>query len=82
MEIEVTPDVISKADETCHDANYVRLLEQRILDLQMTVYTKREYFAAMAMQGLLANMRVSQSGAKVCESAIMMADKLLQELGK
>lgn len=44
--------------------------------------TKREYFAAMAMQGLLAcpnNVNMAQDIAK---GAIIMADQLIIELNK
>lgn len=45
--------------------------------------TKREYFAAMAMQGLLANKFTSVwEIEKVCLHSIMYADELLKQLEK
>ena len=43
--------------------------------------TKREYFAAMAMQGLLANYGSSYSVQNTME-AVYMADALIDELNK
>jgi hypothetical protein len=43
--------------------------------------TKREYYAGLAMQGLIANGRVLLS-ANVAEEAILYADALLEELSK
>lgn len=40
--------------------------------------TKREYFAAMAMQGLLANGSRGSSG--VCSVAMWYADALIEKL--
>lgn len=39
--------------------------------------TKREYFAAMAMQGLVSS---SPSVEKLCEVSIKVADELLKQL--
>lgn len=44
--------------------------------------TKREYFAAMAMQGLLANQEVFSRDIEVERAAVLYADALLQELSK
>ena len=48
--------------------------------------TKREHFAAMAMQGLLANSNVidlmDTMDSTVSEQAVDCADKLLKELDK
>ena len=46
-----------------------------------TGLTKREYFAAMAMQGLLANYGSSYSVQNTME-AVYMADALIEELNK
>lgn len=46
--------------------------------------TKREYFAAMAMQGLLVN-RYSQDlsdGTRVANMSISIADALIEQLNK
>jgi len=51
--------------------------------------TKREYFAAMAMQGIIANPQyatkgIEEGGRKLLtqEAAIMIADALIKELSK
>jgi len=47
--------------------------------------TKREYFAAMAMQGILANDRIvnkNESGEKIAHDSVYMADILIKELNK
>ena len=46
--------------------------------------TKREYFAAMAMQGILVNMGRNRfdSIVQVTEEAVKAADALLKELDK
>lgn len=45
--------------------------------------TKREYFAAMAMQGILANERYAKSSDQYrSEQAVSMADALIQSLNK
>lgn len=45
--------------------------------------TKREYFAALAMQGLLANpgLDVAHDVDDAAEVAVLFADKLLARLG-
>ena len=42
--------------------------------------TKREYFAAMAMQGLLSDPTVNAGGKDVAIAAVSYADALLAEL--
>lgn len=42
--------------------------------------TKREYFAAIAMQGILANQNWHMSEAYAAGSAIAEADELLKQL--
>lgn len=44
--------------------------------------TKREYFAAMAMQGLLASTEASGTFDYFAKQAIQFADALLAELEK
>lgn len=46
--------------------------------------TLRQYFAAMAMQGILANAKVYRDSSlpSVCEQAIYQADALISELNK
>lgn len=44
--------------------------------------TKREQFAAMAMQGILANSASSTSNENYADIAVSLADALLLELAK
>lgn len=45
--------------------------------------TKREYFAAMAMQGLLADPEArNQGSSSVASSAVMHADELIKALNR
>lgn len=44
--------------------------------------TKREYFAAMAMQGLLASTKGAYSGIDIVELTVIIADRILAELEK
>jgi hypothetical protein len=45
--------------------------------------TKREYFAAMAMQGLLANQKIDNGHSELlCMASIGYADELLKQLSK
>ncbi len=44
--------------------------------------TKRELFAAMAMQGLLADSAISASYEEISESAVGHADALIAEINK
>lgn len=45
--------------------------------------TKREYFAAMAMQGALANKSAHERTIEmITESAVKLADALIEELNK
>jgi hypothetical protein len=44
--------------------------------------SKREYFAGLALQGLLANQNIGNCPKKIANVAIMAADALLDELNK
>lgn len=44
--------------------------------------TKREYFAAMAMQGICANMNERLARREVAEKAVLIADHLIQQLNE
>jgi hypothetical protein len=46
--------------------------------------TKREHFAAMAMQGMMSNIAADQvwSRTELADTAVSMADDLLEELAK
>ena len=44
--------------------------------------TKREYFAAMAMQGLLANPELTEDYVLIAKDAVQMADALINALNE
>lgn len=45
--------------------------------------TKREYFAALAMQALASNTELEYlSGSQIAEDAVKFADALIEELNK
>ena len=46
--------------------------------------SKREYFAAMAMKGILSNSHdnISNAASDVAENALLNADALINELNK
>jgi hypothetical protein len=53
------------------------------LDSPNTGLTKREYFAAMAMQGIIANKDgLDIKIERIVESAVDTADALIEELNK
>lgn len=47
-----------------------------------TGLTKREYFAAMAMQGIIANPNIEISYDELAESSVRQAECLIDELNK
>jgi hypothetical protein len=44
--------------------------------------TKREYFAAMAMQGIMSYPRMQQTNEKEAAFCVAMADALIEALNK
>lgn len=44
--------------------------------------TKREYFAGMAMQGIVSHCYKDHPDQRIAESAVMMADALIEVLNK
>jgi len=44
--------------------------------------TKREYFAALALQGFMANPHVKDDAEAFAKRSVRMADALLKELGE
>ena len=44
--------------------------------------TKREYFAALAMQGMLSNGTFEMVNKEITEKAIAISDALIEELNK
>jgi hypothetical protein len=49
---------------------------------QLPGMTKREYFAAMAMQGIIAQMPHAQEASEIARQSVVCADALLAELAK
>ncbi len=45
-------------------------------------FTKREYFSAVAMQGLLNMAPQGAQASVICKEAVQLADLLLAELAK
>ena len=54
----------------------------RTLINEELILTKRELFAAMAMQGLLSDSTLNHDSDLYAKKAIRMADELLKELEK
>jgi hypothetical protein len=52
------------------------------LAVQEKGLSKREYFAAMAMQGLLSTVPESFNGREIAEISVNMADALIEALNK
>jgi hypothetical protein len=44
--------------------------------------TKREYFAAMALQGILSHLTTRVNAEDVTKAAVLVADQLIIELNK
>jgi hypothetical protein len=44
--------------------------------------TKREYFAALAMQGLMADPQFEETQSVIARAAVTMADKLIEALNR
>jgi hypothetical protein len=51
-------------------------------DIQCSGLSKREYFAAMAMQGLLASKKALESPESIAIDAVHAADALILNLNK
>jgi hypothetical protein len=51
-------------------------------DHEVPGLTKREYFAAMAMQGMLANPEIEDSFKTISSSAVDVADYIIEALNK
>ena len=66
------------------DSNSFPMISTQTSPNEYRGLTKREYFAGLAMQGLLASERPDfKSTKKMCaESAVEMADMLLNQLGE
>lgn len=49
-------------------------------DERFSGLTKREYFAAMALQGLLSNPQLDKTIAEICSLAVQTSDSLIRTL--
>ena len=64
-------------------ANDLAYPVRKVDTINYTGLTKREYFAAMAMQGALANKYAHERTIEmITESAVKLADALIEELNK
>lgn len=71
----INPTPIAGGDKSvvsAHDANNVNTFDAGL--------TKREYFAAMAMQGLVSNSKAINEPSTIANRAIKYADELLKIL--
>lgn len=50
--------------------------------VQGGVITKREYFAAMAMQGIIAQLSRAQEAEEIARQSVVCADALIAECAK
>ncbi len=60
-------------------------LDMPDIGISLDGLTKREYFAAMAMQGLMANSQTAKDGSDgndISSASVLMADALISELNK
>jgi hypothetical protein len=65
------------------ERNAFPLVHDDRLDILVDIgLSKREYFAAKALQGLLSNSYSNGSYSSYAESAVQFADALLEELSK
>jgi hypothetical protein len=53
-----------------------------VMSFSTTGLTKREYFAAMAMQGMLANTNINGNLSDFANEAVRHADALIEALNK
>ena len=72
---KVNPNDAAFARPTSHTENYGTYSPEYGL-------TKREYFAAKAMQGLLTVIHHTDRPYNVAKEAVMTADALIEELNK
>lgn len=74
--MDLTPKTMTTKEE-------LEQLKKKIATLDAKGVTKREYFAGLAMQGLLAsNRNFTIFDTPLVEESVIIADRLLQELKK
>lgn len=77
---------LPKMDNKDVPINPCRIDNMGVGELQYIGLTKREYFAAMALQGLLSNdgyvNRVESYSKEIARDAVVYADALIEELEK
>jgi hypothetical protein len=85
-EDSINPIILRKTGDGCLDYRIASIKDQREGIFLFSSYglTKREYFAAMAMQGMLANSRDygDKSYEDMAKSSVYVADSLINELNK
>ena len=71
----------SVSPEISSNTNNENLLSEVFTNPDNRGLTKREYCAALAMQGMLANPSLTNiAEADLCETAVICADELLKKL--
>lgn len=65
---------LTKSNQTIHPIHLPEHFEAGL--------TKREYFAALVMQGLHANSELNLSDAEIADIAVTQADELIKRLNK
>lgn len=64
------------------DPAFARARAEAYTDEWQEGLTKREYFAAKAMQGLIANPSTNDSFGEIAKNAVFMTDALIEQLNK
>lgn len=73
-------DHTTDGDDLAHPFTYVDRNREIIFRAQGL--TKREYFAALVLQGITANPAYQGQKQKACEEAVLTADALIDQLNK
>ncbi len=68
--------------EPMHPTAQVRSDYGEMLEPPYSGLTKREWFAGLAMQGIISSLDMKVAADEVARAALMMADALLKELDK
>lgn len=78
----ISPTTYTRCGEGNNDFKPLKDGEKTGYEIKFGGLTKREYFAGLAMQGLIANQRYPYSSARLTEMSVEMADALLNALSK
>lgn len=72
----------TEADQTINPISMVDEDNHHYIDKRFYGLTKREHFAAMAMQGLLSDSSIKIGMDKICQRSVEYSDALINELNK